>query len=101
MSAAVTPTYLAGTVNEYIRAQVQLDGVSIVQGTSGQTVQMCIVPEGTAPTSWQPVATWVDGYPALLYSMPTAGVFHVYAEVTTATEGPVVVDCGAFIVRSN
>lgn len=96
-----TPTYLVGTTNEYIQANVELSGVPIVQGTSGQTVQMCIVPEGTPPSGWQTVTTWTNGQPSLLWSMPTAGVFHIYAQVTTATEGPIPIDCGAFIVVPN
>jgi hypothetical protein len=87
--------YTVGTTNVWVRGNITLNGVVV---TSTDTVEMCIVPEGSATSGWTTVATWVDGYPAIKASMPALGVFHVWGRVTTAEEGPVLVDCGTFTV---
>lgn len=90
-------TYVVGTTNVWVQADITKNDV-LVAPTPGQTVEMCIVPEGAATSGWQTVGTYVDGYPAIKASMPAVGVFHVYGRVTTVDEGPVLVDCGTFTV---
>jgi hypothetical protein len=93
-----TITYTVGTTNVWVRGNITKSGVVVASGTAGQTVEMCIVPEGAATSGWSTVSTWVDGYPAIKANMPTLGVFHVWGRVTTTDEGPVLVDCGTYTV---
>jgi hypothetical protein len=91
-------TYTVGTTNVWVRGNITKGGVVVASGTPGQTVEMCVVPDGAATSGWATVTTWVDGYPAIKQSMLSLGVFHVWGRVTTTDEGPVLVDCGTYTV---
>lgn len=91
-------TYTVGATNVWVQATVNKNGTPITAGTPGQTVEMCIVPDGTPATGWQTVATWVDGYPAIKADMPAVGAFHIWARITTSDEGPIPIDCGTYTV---
>lgn len=77
---------------EYVRATVSMsDGTSL----DAQTVQLCVVLDGTAPGSfvagsWEGTAgTSRVATTASPYTFSTAGRFQVYVKVTGSPEAPI------------
>ena len=84
--------------NEYPRETIEfqpvvitVDGVTVTTG-----IQFAIVPAGTRPTTWT-APTTLGADSGVMVSGLTAGVYVVWAKITSSPETPVV-ECGRFII---
>jgi len=81
---------------EFQPIRVKVDGVEVITG-----VEVAVIPPSTRPilTDWVPATTLTTGHLAVLVDGLAAGVWNVWARVTTDDE-LVVVYCGNFKVTA-
>jgi hypothetical protein len=81
-----------GSLNEYVPLTLELNDAPLAPAT-GLTVTAAIYLNGTSPTTYG-ACDYVDGKFCARFDATAAGVYRVDAKITTADEGPVLVECG-------
>lgn len=82
----------------YLKESIEFQPIEVeLDGTPHNTFEVCIVPDGERPASWQP-STLLGGKPGVMIEGLALGAYDVYVKVTSTPEVPVM-KAGVVVIK--